>query len=224
MLLNIFSSMLTIFSNHFLSVMTAILLILDIPTSCKYLNSSTNAAISIPLNDSITSRIKNSASSGIAILFFLAVLVITIPGAYLWLPANVHYHIVEKHTVSVSIDQANVKIGIVIPKSGPYQTVSNTLIQWGGERERISFAYMDVYKLWGEVGEGQSQEAILEYDITLPQGKASWESPVEAKFTLPQEGIESDHPSITTQAVALLNDPYWIYQFTSQHLVFSEED
>lgn len=171
-----------------------------------------------------TSKKKNIVSAGLVILGCLAILVIAIPGAYLWLPAKVHYHIVEKHTVSVSNDQSNVRIGIVIPKSGPYQTVSNQRIQWSGEQEWISYAYTDTCKLWGEIGEGQPQQVILEYDIILPQVKTSWESPVEVEFTLPKVGIESDHPIIINQAAELLNDPFRIYQFTAHHLVFSEEN
>jgi hypothetical protein len=169
-------------------------------------------------------RIKNLLSTGFAILFVLTVLIITIPGAYLWLPANVHYHIVEKHTVSVSNDQARVNIGMIVPKSGPYQTVSNSKIQWSGEQEWISYGYTDIYKLWGEIGEGQPQQVILEYDVILQQVKTSWKSPVEVEFTLPRAGIESDHPAIINQAIELLNDPYRIYRFTAQHLVFTEEN
>jgi hypothetical protein len=171
-----------------------------------------------------SSSIKKSVFTGFAILFFLSVLVILIPGAYLWLPAKVRYHIVEKHTVSVSDGQARVNIGIIVPKSGPYQTVSSPIIQWSGEQEWISYAYIDTGKLWGEIEGAQPQQAVLEYDVILRQGKAAWESPAEKQFTLPGEGIESDHPSFTTKALELDNDPYKIYQFTSQHVVFSEED
>jgi hypothetical protein len=173
---------------------------------------------------SITSRIKNSVSTGFAVLFVLAILIITIPGAYLWLPAKVRYHIVEKHTISVSNDQAWVNIGIIIPKSGPYQTVSNPKIHWGGEQEWISYGYTDTCKLRGEIKEGQPQQVILEYDVILQQVKTSWVSPVEKEFTLPNEGIESDHPVIINKTIELLNDPYRIYQFTAHHLVFTEED
>lgn len=172
----------------------------------------------------VSSRTKTCLTSGIAIISLLAVLVIAIPGAYLWLPAKVHYHIVEKHTVSVTDGQARVNIGVIIPRSGPYQAVGSPKIQWGGEQEWISYAYIDTGKLWGEIVEGQPQQAVLEYDVILPQGKASWESPAELEFALPSEGIESDHPSITAQALKLDNDPYKIYQFTARHLVFSEED
>jgi hypothetical protein len=172
----------------------------------------------------ITSRIRNFVSTGAAILAFLSVLIITIPGAYLWLPAKVRYHITEMHTLSVSNDLARVNIGIIVPKSGPYQVVNNPKIQWNGNQELISYPYVDMLKLWGEIKEEQPQQVILKYDVILRQGKASWKSPVEVEFKLPSERIESDHPSIFRKALELLNDPYKIYKFTSQHLVFSEEN
>ena len=92
-----------------------------------------------------TSRIKNSVFTGFAILIFLSILIIIIPGAYLWLPAKVHYHVVEKHTVSVTDGQAWVNIGILIPRSGPYQTVSSPIIQWSGEQEWISYALEQIF-------------------------------------------------------------------------------
>jgi hypothetical protein len=169
-------------------------------------------------------RIKKSVSTGFAVLFVLTVLIITIPGAYLWLPAKVRYHFVEKHTISVSNDQARVNIGIILPKSGPYQTVSNPKIQWGGEQEWNSYTSTDVCKLWGDIEGAQPQQVILEYDVVLPQVKTTWESPVEKKFTLPNEVIESDHPVIANKATELLNDPYRIYQFTANHLIFTQEE
>jgi hypothetical protein len=172
----------------------------------------------------ISPRIKKYIPVGFGILLCLTILIITIPGAYLWLPAKVHYHIVEKHKVSASKDSSNIKIGIVIPSSGPYQTVSDPIIRWEGEQERINYAYLNVYKLWGEISEGQPQEAVLEYDVTLPQGRVSWESPVEQRSILPQVGIESNHPAIINQAKELSNEPYRIYQFTAHHLIFSEQN
>lgn len=155
---------------------------------------------------------------------FFIILILAIPGAYFWLPAKVHYHFVEKHHISVPEGQAGLKIGIIIPKSGPYQTVNDPVIQWGGEQEWVSYPYLDAVKLWGEIDEEHPHHVTLEYDLMIPQGTAARELPVEQKFTLPQGRIESDHPAIINQAEALLNDPYRIYKFTSRHLAFSEEN
>lgn len=169
-------------------------------------------------------RIKNFVTSGVVMVLFLAALIITIPTAYLWLPANIKYHVVERHTLSVPKDHARVNIGCILPRSGPYQTVDNRNVQWQGKQEWVSYAQIDVGKLWGEIEENHPQQVILEYDVILPQGKTAWKSPLEREFTLPQDGIESDHPAIIDRAVELLNDPYRIYLFTSQHLVFTEEE
>lgn len=172
----------------------------------------------------IRTRIKKCATTGFAMIFIFTILIITIPAAYLWLPANVKYHIVEKHTISIPEDRARVNIGFILPKSGSYQTVNNPRIEWGGEQEWISYAHLDAGKLWAELEENHPQQMIIEYDVTLQQGITAWKSPVDQKFTLPQTGIESDHNAIINRAQGLLNDPYRIYQFTSRHLVFTEED
>ena len=172
----------------------------------------------------VLSRINHPLIVGFSILLCLCILILAIPGAYFWLPANVHYHVIEKHHISILKGQAGVKIGIVIPKSGPYQTVRDPVIQWEGEQEWVSNPYLDAIKLWGEIDDEHPQHVFLAYDLIIPQGTAAWKSPVEQKFTIPQESIESDHPAIINQSEALSNDPYQIYKFTSRHLVFSEEN
>jgi hypothetical protein len=168
-------------------------------------------------------RIKNLATTGFTIVIILAIPIIAIPATYLWLPAKVKYHIVERHTLSVPKGHASVSLGLILPKSGPYQTVDNQRVQWDSEQETESYAHLDVVKLWGEIEEGEPQQVILEYDVTLPQGKTAWNSTVEQKYSSPQTGIESDHPAIIDLAEQLSKDPYRIYQFTSQYLVFNQE-
>lgn len=160
--------------------------------------------------------------NAVKLIVCLAIPVITIPCAYLLLPASVHYHVVETYNITAPEGPAIVKLGAILPKTGPYQTVKNTKITWNGEIDKVSFAYVDAYKLWGEIGSGQEGSAVIEYDIILPQGKVSWESPVELIHTMPQTGIESDHPSIIQKASDLSDDPYAIYRFTSNHIVFTD--
>jgi hypothetical protein len=167
---------------------------------------------------------KKYLTNGLIIVSFILILVITIPGAYFGLPAKTHYHIVEKHKVSGLDDHARVNIGIVLPKSGAYQEIKNILVQWEGEQELESNLYTDTYRLWMETAEKNEGEAVIEYDVILPQSSVYWEAPVEEGKLLPQEGIESDHPAIIQKAIEYSNNPREIYQFTSQHLIYSEEN
>ena len=167
--------------------------------------------------------IKKYILSGVSLVICLVILSVTVFGAYLWLPASVHYHITEEYQISPNDDQGTIYLGVILPKSGPYQTVKNVSVVWDGEQELNSRAYVDTLKLWKSVNGEQALEAIVEYDVNLPQGKASWQAPVEQYQLLPQDGIESDHPAITSTASQLSSssprdDAYRIYRFTSDHL------
>lgn len=167
--------------------------------------------------------LKRYLLSGVIVITILVVLIVAVLGAYLWLPANVHYHITERYLISANDDQWSVYLGVILPKSGPYQTVKNVNVVWDGEQELNSHAYVDTLKLWNYVNGGQALEAIVEYDVILPQGKASWQAPIEQHQLLPQDGIESDHPTITSMASQLSSsspweDAYRIYRFTLDHL------
>ena len=73
---------------------------------------------------------------------------------------------------------------------------------------------------------GENQEAIIRYDVILPNGKINWESPVEAFQLGPQRAIESDHPLIKEQVSIIttgstLKDVFRIFAYTSDHLIYS---
>jgi hypothetical protein len=57
-------------------------------------------------------------------------------GSFLLLPAQLHYHIEEKYLFSAEEGEAAIFLGILIPKSGPYQEVKNINISWDGVQER----------------------------------------------------------------------------------------
>jgi hypothetical protein len=135
----------------------------------------------------VLSRINHPLIVGFSILLCLCILILAIPGAYFWLPANVHYHVIEKHHISILKGQAGVKIGIVIPKSGPYQTVSDPVIRWDGEQDIVSYPSLDAVKMWGEIDDEHPQHVFLEYDLIIPQGTAAWKSPIEQNSPYPKK-------------------------------------
>lgn len=105
--------------------------------------------------------------------------------SYLWLPKRVHYHITEQYHFSLKGDDDYLYLGVLIPKSGPYQTIENIEISWTGSHERESDNNLDIIKLSGELKRGDISEAVIEYDVILPQGIISWEAPVEDFHNLP---------------------------------------
>jgi hypothetical protein len=164
---------------------------------------------------------------GVSLTVVLAVLSITVLGVYFWLPATIHYQISEKYQISLKEGNTSIYLGIILPKNGPYQTVNNIRAAWDGEQEKNSYPYVDMLKL-SNYGNGEQElQAIVMYDVILPQGNASWQAPVEKFQILPQVGIESDHPEIEQAALGLADDlervdAFRIYRFTSNHLSFEE--
>ncbi|MFC1922951.1 transglutaminase family protein [Chloroflexota bacterium] len=162
----------------------------------------------------------------LALILCLTLLVVVTYGSFLLLPAQLHYHIEEKYLFSIEEGNAAVNLGILIPKSGPYQEVKNIKISWDGFQERENRPYVELIKLSGVLSDGEDQEAIVSYDVILPKGKVTWEAPVEEFQYLPQHGIESDHPRIKEQASQIttgsaLEDVYRIFNYTSNYLIYS---
>lgn len=171
---------------------------------------------------------KSYLISGVSLIILLVILSITVLVAYSWFPAKIHYQIKKNFRISQDGDAANIYFGIIVPKSGPYQTVQNMNIVWNGSQERNALAYVDTIRLWDRtIGDGDLQ-AVVEYDIILPQGKASWKAPTERHHLLPQAGIESNHPEIKQTASEISdrsgrNGAYEIFRFTSSHLEYSDD-
>lgn len=173
-------------------------------------------------------RMKNEYFRGTigAILCGVVLVIITI-GSYLLLPAKVHYHVKENYLFTVKEDEATIYLGVLIPTSGPYQEVKNIQISWDGLLERKNNQAVEVIKLTGTLAKGSDQEAIISYDVILPQGRISWVAPIKDIQLMPQPGIESDHPSLKQAASNLTTgssreDAYRIYKFTSEHMTYTE--
>jgi hypothetical protein len=155
-------------------------------------------------------------------------LVVITFGTFFLTPASVRYHVEEKYTFSSAGPGASIHLGVLAPQSGPYQEIKNLSITWDGTQEIETQPSVEAIKLTAKLPQGSEQEAIINYDVVLPQGGISWLAPVEDFQLRPQPGIESDHPSLK-EAVSYITtgssrlDAYYVYQFTSQHLTYSEE-
>ncbi len=170
-----------------------------------------------------------SASTFLRRLFgrlVVAVLILILAGVvWLGVPASVHYHIEEVYSFAAKKQPAKVRLAVMLPRSGPYQTVRGVTASWDGTQAPETRGAVEVLKLEGRVEAGQNKQATVAYDVVLPRGRARWEEPVEETDLRPQKDIESDAPAIAAQAARIASgqsreDAYRIYEFTSAHLSF----
>jgi hypothetical protein len=150
-------------------------------------------------------------------------------GSFFWLPTNIHYHVTERYIFWGGGEETLVYLGGMLPHSRPSQQVKNVEISWDGNQQRIDKGFVEIYKLSTEKQGSEQIEALIEYDVILPQGSVFWQAPVEDFQRLPQIGIESDSDCIQNKSAQLTNgvsekDAYKIYSFTADYLTYSRED
>ena len=164
------------------------------------------------------------------IVLCLGLIIFIVLGAFFQLSANVHYHVTENYTFSGGDIDTPVYLGVMLPKSGPYQQVGDFQITWDGALQKDAFSFVDAVKLTGMKRTGKDLVATIEYEVTLPQGYVSWSAPVESFQRLPQAGIESDCECIQEKAASIIGkdkserNPYKIYSFTTDYLTYSREN
>jgi hypothetical protein len=158
----------------------------------------------------------------------LGIFIIIVFGTFFLFPANVHYQVTERYTFSGPGETASVYLGVMLPNRGPYQSVGVKEINWDGMQQKESYGFVDTIKFSGEKTSQDDLEAVIEYDVQLPQGYVNWVAPVERFQRLPQAGIESDSESIQDQATLISSgmferNAYRIYLFTADHLIYSQK-
>jgi len=142
---------------------------------------------------------------------------------WFYIPASTHYHIEETYSFQSTEKDAQVRLAIMLPKSGPYQDIDSLAVSWEGDETRESHGSVDVVKFTGHIEAGHKKVATVAYDIAMCQGRVRWEAPIEDFQLQPQEGIESDHPLIVETASQIAETPdrdnaYQIFRFASTHI------
>jgi hypothetical protein len=138
-------------------------------------------------------------------------------------PTTDTYYVTERYTLIAKDVDSEVRLAVMVPKTGPYQEVSNLVLSWAGEQVLTPYAEVDVVQFSGRVPAGRTNTAVLQYDVTLWQGRARWRGPVAESLRLPDKGVESDHPSLVEQARRLAlgqggEDAYRLFAFSADHL------
>jgi len=136
------------------------------------------------------------------------------------MPAKVQYQVTEIYSFSSDHTEKKIKLAVMVPKDNAYQDVGTIEIKWDGDISREVYRDVDVIKMEGQ---SENNEAILEYEVTLFQGKVNWEGQARPQDLRPQKDIESDDPVLIDQAMELCtesqeNAAYETYIFTSSYL------
>lgn len=163
-------------------------------------------------------------------LVYVAALFGAMLGALYGLPATARYRVVEQYQFTAGAESGDIALGVLTPRSGPYQRVSAVDVTWDGEISRERVPDLEILRLWGTLPAGTTRTATVAYEAVLPQGKTLWDAPVDELHLSPQEKIESDAAPIV-QLAALLSehnaatrrDVFAIYSFVAGYLTWPTE-
>lgn len=154
---------------------------------------------------------------------YLVIMTAGVVLAFFVLPATVRYRVTERYLLDAGRPEVPVHLGVIVPRTGPYQSISRVQVTWDGFASQEPRDEVDLVRLDGVTPESGSLQATIEYGVTLWQGPARWQASVEGWQLAPQDEIESDHPLLAAQAAQLTGAPtregaYAIYQFAAGHL------
>jgi hypothetical protein len=120
-----------------------------------------------------------------------------------WVPAELNYRVTESYQIS-STDASDLHLAVLLPISGPYQTVSDPEVTWPGEWQAETVGRVNLLRLTGEIQAGETLTLEIQYKVSLAQEKTSWSGePVVSHDLLPEDQIPADNPDVIAQAVAL---------------------
>ncbi len=156
----------------------------------------------------------------------LAAIVLVLPltlAAFFLVPGRVAYEISEQYSIEADSAGARLKLAVLIPQSGPYQTIDHLSVFWSGPFTRRDAGPSLLLRFEDELGPSQKRQAQVRYRALLPSGKVRWRSPVWGSDLRAQDGIESDNRAIVHEAERLVTgrdrrDAYGIYAFTAAYL------
>ncbi len=143
------------------------------------------------------------------------------------LPATVNYKVTETYQFNTQTE-TDISLMVLLPKDGPYQSVSRQVIDWPGSIEERESNSMEVLTFLGTVQPGVHEVSIT-YTAQLRQGLAKWDAEIDPITLQPQPRIESDHPEIIEAAFKLgegtsREDAYDIFKYASQYILSYPED
>ena len=160
-------------------------------------------------------------------MFYIVLLALAVLAAFFLIPTTVRYHVVERYTFAGGESQIPLALGVIVPRSGPYQTVSPAAVEWEGILMRHTESTIELLLLEGTLGSDGRQTAQISYDVILRQGPIQWEAPILPRHLQLQPNIESDAPALLARAADLAgseetDDALSIFNFTAGHLKWAQ--
>ena len=86
---------------------------------------------------------------GLRMLIYVGVLFGTLIGALYGLPATARYRVIEQYQFSAAAESGDIALGVLAPRSGPYQRVSAVDVGWNGEIAREYMPDLEILMLSG---------------------------------------------------------------------------
>lgn len=150
---------------------------------------------------------------------YLCVLAMAALLMFFWVPAEVNYSVSEQYTIS-SDSQTSYRLGVLVPKTSAYQTVTYFEISPPPIQAHTGSAS----NLYLFAGSDSDQYLInIEYQVFLTQGQVRWDAPISEYQLRPQPEIESDDDFIIELAEGVASgtsrdSAYKIYDYVSKNI------
>ncbi|MBN2548525.1 MAG: transglutaminase domain-containing protein [Anaerolineales bacterium] len=139
-------------------------------------------------------------------LIYLFSILSAVAACWYFLPATIRYHLTERYTFTGGPSDGEVFLSVMVPRTGPYQKIEHLKFIWKGGINTEKHTALDVLQMAGSLPASDIREAVITYDVTLWQGAARWQAPVEDLQLQPQDQIESDNSILAAQAQQLVQD------------------
>lgn len=167
-----------------------------------------------------SSRFRSWVAAGVAVVLLGVLVYVALPAR----PAPTFaWRVVERYEFAETAPGAAVALSVAVPRTGPYQKVSEPTIGWNGAVERTPDGRTCVLRLTGASGADGRAVAVIAYDLSVTTGVARWPGSVDAGDLVPSRFVESDQPAIRRKAAELVSgmsreDAFRIFCFVSRHV------
>ncbi len=191
------------------------------------LNGLTGRQVADPGLSSASTEGRSAAVRRVRMLAGFASLVLGGGAAvFAWLPSRYQYQIEERFSFAGAQPGQALLLALVLPRSGPYQRLSDAQISWDGDVTREIDGEVEVLKLLGTAGPNGAREAIVSFEVSVFDGRVRWQGEVRGKHVEPGHLIESDAPPLVAEASRLAadasrDDAVAIFAFVSDHVEWS---
>ncbi|WDV44900.1 transglutaminase-like domain-containing protein [Clostridiaceae bacterium M8S5] len=172
---------------------------------------------------------KNLLKKFLRVLIYILVIegLIMHPVLFKILKRPVKYTIVEEYEFKNNIGE-DIRLAILLPKDGAYQTVSNISIDWDKNIEMVDYDSLQVARVSGKFTR-HNQKIVAKYDVQIKTREYSWQGNIDNSYLQPSKDIESDSVILKEATSKItkgntVEDAYKIYTFVSEYLSYPTQN